>query len=769
MKNVIIEYNPYKVVSKITVDGDEPKHNSKLRQFLNQRFQMWVDRIPELLKEEYNTSEFSLTFHGTDLDYQDLLSAITDGEENGIFIKAEKISAKEFGEKEKAIRDLFERTRKLPFEELQSPSVADAVEKAFNDQLPVNVVATMSAGKSTLINALLGRKMMPAKSGACTATITEIQDDDDCIFKATALDGRGTEVGHYSVLDYKTMQALNKNPEVKRIRVKGDIPFVKSDETTLILIDTPGTDNAITDEHGKITAKALDESSKILVIFIINGRKPHDYGQDELLRKIAKSMSVGGKQSKERFLFVISQMDTYDEEEDDIAEETIPDAVKYLESKGINDPNIFPVAAKPALLIRQYLNTHDEEERAEILEEINPIARKLNKQEQLHLEKYANLVRSCQMQIDMELQSAVENNDILGQALIHSGIRGIEETIRMYVTKYCRPAKITNVVNAFSHGLDDAKAFEETRKEIAQRQGENDNLEKQISELSEKLKSKVENEAFKKRISKLEIETDLSKKLTELTGDVENLLTDFFKNCKVEMEEDEAQSKLGEFRRFAEQKSAEFQVTVDRLLNEDIREKSQHILDEYIQKLTAISKEFSSDDLKIDLASFVQGKLVSLNSDNIIDKSFDSRIEVHTETRTRDVEKRYSFRERIFHISRWFNPNYTVTESYDVTISEEVTFISRDKLSNQAVMPIRRMLANERDRIIQFAKQETVNIKNYFNEKFDEVDAILAKKAGELHKASVSKEASEEALMKATALLKQLEEVKAELESILEI
>lgn len=37
-----------------------------------------------------------------------------------------------------------------------------------------DVVATMSAGKSTLINALLRQKLMPAKQEACTATITEI-------------------------------------------------------------------------------------------------------------------------------------------------------------------------------------------------------------------------------------------------------------------------------------------------------------------------------------------------------------------------------------------------------------------------------------------------------------------------------------------------------------------------------------------------------------------------------------------------------------------
>ena len=100
MLDVIIKYNPYKVVSTITVNGEEPKQNSKLNQFLNQRFQLWVDQAPSLLAEEYNDNEFDLTFFGTELDYQDLLAAIKIAEKSNIHFKAKKMPAKEFGDKE---------------------------------------------------------------------------------------------------------------------------------------------------------------------------------------------------------------------------------------------------------------------------------------------------------------------------------------------------------------------------------------------------------------------------------------------------------------------------------------------------------------------------------------------------------------------------------------------------------------------------------------------------------------------------------------------
>ena len=292
MQTVVLMHNPYKILSTIQVNGEEPKKDSKLIQYLKQRFQLWVDKLPSLLAEEYNDDEFEITFHGTDLDYQDLLVATKAAAKDGLKFTIKKVPGKEFGEKEADIRELFKKVKNLPFEELQSPAVEDAFKKAFNEEFEVNVVATMSAGKSTLINALLGRKLMPSKQGACTATITRIKDNDDNTFKAVPVDQDGNEMEPYSVLDYKTMTSLNKNPQVSEIRVEGNIPFVSSKEIKLILIDTPGPDNARDRRHGQVTAEALKQSSKMLVLFVMNGGKLHDEAQDMFLKRIAKSMSL---------------------------------------------------------------------------------------------------------------------------------------------------------------------------------------------------------------------------------------------------------------------------------------------------------------------------------------------------------------------------------------------------------------------------------------------------------------------------------------------
>ena len=565
------------------------------------------------------------------------------------------------------------------------------------------------------------------------------------------------------------MSCLNKNPDVSEINVSGNIPFVASNETSLILIDTPGPDNARDKNHGLVTAKALDQSSKMLVLFVMNGSKLHDEAQDAFLKRIAKSMSVGGKQARERFLFVINKLDAYDEEDDDIAGETIPDTIQYLDEMGIKNPNIFPAAAYPALLIRRYQSTHDEGEKQKILRELEPLAEKLVEQKQLHLEQYPNLAYSCQAQIDAELQEAIKNNDILGQALIHSGIRGIEETIRMYVTKYCRPLKIKTLVDTFKDGLDSAEAFEQTKHEIASREKEQEKLQEQIECLEKKLTSKTENDAFKKRIAVLEITTKLRTDVDHLIKEVQTSFTNFFSNCKSEMEEDEALQFVKSFSRLAGQKQDEFQITVERLLDEDIKEKSRSLLDEYIKKLVALSEEFSADGLSIDLTSFVKGKLTQINSDTVMYSSLDSRIETHDEQRSRTVTKRAYGWERLRNPLRWFKPEYETTEYYTVEVKEEITFISKHKLFDSMVGPVINALHLEKERILSYADKETNNIKEYFMEQFDEVDLILAAKAKELREATGSKEASQKALEEANKLLACLNEVKNELDAILEI
>lgn len=384
MKKVFIKYNPYKLETEITVEGKRLAQNSKLgeRSVPGARFQEWVEDLPKLLIEEYNDTDFEIVFHGTLLDYEDLTEVFTEAYNKGeLTAKLERKPAKETSDKEVLIDEVFKKIQEGPFEELRDEEIKSAFEHAKSNDFEVCVVATMSAGKSTLINAMLCDKMMPSKQEACTAIITRLKDNDNDTWQAEVYDKEKRLIETHELLNYQTMERLNGDKNVSMIKAFGNIPFVTAEDVSLVLVDTPGPNNARDPEHKKMQSEFLGKSSKSLVLYIMEGT----YGSDDdnnLLKRVAESMSVGGKQSKDRFLFVVNKMDDRRQEDGDI-QQMLNRVRGYLSDKHIVNPNLFPVAALPALNIRMIEKGVELDD--ETVDETELKVKKLNRNEQFHL------------------------------------------------------------------------------------------------------------------------------------------------------------------------------------------------------------------------------------------------------------------------------------------------------------------------------------------------------------------------------------------------
>ena len=494
MKNVSISYNPYKLKTHITVDGKELTENSELRERSAEgnRLQEWVEDLPDMLLNEFNDNKFAVSFHGTIMDYEDLKEVLDEAQEQHKFwyhLKWEK--AQETADKEKLIDEVFAEIQNGPFEELKSDEIKTAFQNAKSNDFEVCVVATMSAGKSTLINAMLGKELMPSQAGACTAMITRIKDVDqqkDSFQAAVYRKGRLSET--YEELDYSIMERLNEDDTVDEVRVYGNMPFVSSDDLSLVLVDTPGPNNARDDSHEEVQQNALGKSSKALVLYIMT----NEYGTDDdeiTLRRVANTMSVGGKQSKDRFLFVVNKMDCRSKGDGSI-EETLDQVREYLKTQGINNPNLFPAAALPALNIRRMEKEKVDED---IEEETEYLIRKLNRNEELHLEKYASIPGSEKDDIEEQLEKTRkewkekggEKNENPQEALIHTGIISIEAAIRQYVEKYAKTARIKNIVDTFEHELEELDYNEKAKMPLERYKEERDEISRKIEEENKNL------------------------------------------------------------------------------------------------------------------------------------------------------------------------------------------------------------------------------------------------------------------------------------------
>lgn len=67
------------------------------------------------------------------------------------------------------LKELYQKLQNGPIEEFKTPDIQANFNTAINSDFRIVVVAPMSSGKSTLINAIIGRDMLPAVNQATTA------------------------------------------------------------------------------------------------------------------------------------------------------------------------------------------------------------------------------------------------------------------------------------------------------------------------------------------------------------------------------------------------------------------------------------------------------------------------------------------------------------------------------------------------------------------------------------------------------------------------
>ena len=758
MKRVFIKYNPYQVTTEITIDDQPLKKNSKLN-VPDQRLQEWVDDLPDILFEECSTKDFEITFQGTVLDFEDVAAAAEDAKAKGINISLKHIPAKEVKDKEQAIAEIFADIQKGPFEELKQPDVIRAFEMAKSSDFEVNVVATMSAGKSTLINALLGQKLMPAKQEACTATITEIKDNDSEHFTAKVYDKEGKLIETQPELTYEVMEQLNSNPLVSKIRAEGNIPFVTSEDVSLVLVDTPGPNNSRDPEHKAATYRMLSESSKTVVLYIMDATQLAVDDDNNLLKYVAESMKVGGKQSRDRFIFVVNKLDDFKKGEDSI-DAALKKVKDYLADNGIENPNIYPASALTALNIRTILAESDDDDDDDVYEAKGKV-RKFNRNEEMFFENYAPLPASARGIISNRLAKAVEDKDDKEQALIHSGVVPVEEAIRMYVLKYAKTAKIKNIVDTFIKKLESAKSFELTKEEISSNEKERDEIVSQIDAINAKLSSGEEAKKFKKKIESINFDGEITKLANNIIKDAQQEITKRLRNPEKKISVDEAERICTEFAKFADGLQARVQVELEKLIDTNLEANKNELLKQYREKLAELQKDIPVGDIKLDPFEIMKGEIPS-NTDVISDSTETEEVVVGQERD--EYIKNYD--------KKWYKPWTWFQEKGHWTykdIIEEQQYVDGKKLAEKFFAPIQEKLYENSASAQEYAKTEVERIKKDFALKFEALDKVLAEKLAELKACATDKDEAQKKLDEAQHRLEWLDAIYSRVNAILEI
>ena len=216
---------------------------------------------------------------------------------------------------------------------------------------PMVVMATMSSGKSTLINALLGNEILPSSNEACTALTYSILDDDaDSKEIICTTDTKG-RVKVYETNLAEELYRINSSPDITDVFIRSHVNGVLNTDKALLIIDTPGPNNSRDESHQNILFNTMEKIKGGLFLYVLNATQ---LGINDDKKLMLTLKTITKKNPKIKVLFVLNKVDQLDEEQESV-EEFVKIASDYIKEQGFSNPEIIPVSARAAILFKKVL------------------------------------------------------------------------------------------------------------------------------------------------------------------------------------------------------------------------------------------------------------------------------------------------------------------------------------------------------------------------------------------------------------------------------
>ncbi|MEA4924195.1 MAG: dynamin family protein [Syntrophomonadaceae bacterium] len=169
-----------------------------------------------------------------------------------------------------------------------------------NQYLDIAVLGQFKAGKSSFLNGLMNRHLLPVGNIPVTSVITRIQFGENEAATVTFLDGRSQPISMETVSDYVSETG---NPEnVKNVAIVDIKTPLLSKFKGLRLVDTPGI-GSVWEHNTETTVSWFPETGGVL--FIISAEKPISENELNLLKEIYRFSP--------EIAIVISKADLFDE------------------------------------------------------------------------------------------------------------------------------------------------------------------------------------------------------------------------------------------------------------------------------------------------------------------------------------------------------------------------------------------------------------------------------------------------------------------------
>lgn len=220
-------------------------------------------------------------------------------------------------------------------------------------QKKILVTATMSAGKSTLVNALIGQRIMMTQNESCTSLPWVITEDPASSKPYVRHNRMRISFKHEMA---SALHALEKMP------VPIFTPMYRS-KTDLLwqLIDTPGVNSSSEAEHKRLAESYIKEMDYDILLYVLNGGHLGTSDDEAHLRFIQHTVP------SQKIIFVMNKVDQFRKGHDSISA-SIATLKARLHELGFADPVVQPVSARAGYLFKCKLQQFElsEEEQDEL-------------------------------------------------------------------------------------------------------------------------------------------------------------------------------------------------------------------------------------------------------------------------------------------------------------------------------------------------------------------------------------------------------------------
>ena len=206
----------------------------------------------------------------------------------------------------------------------------------------IMITANMSAGKSTLLNALVGKKVNKMQNDTCTAKI-------HYLYNKAGEDGFSYELDHALELNASlhTLMEDNQNNEQLQIYVGTRFRSLQEPGARVCFIDTPGVNSSQNADHRAITDRAIADEKVDWLIYLLNGE---NIGTDDDIRHLTGvAEAYHGK-----VIFLVNKLDSFKKDTDSVAD-TLRKVRGDLTKAGFTDPRVYPLSAYGGYLAKMEL------------------------------------------------------------------------------------------------------------------------------------------------------------------------------------------------------------------------------------------------------------------------------------------------------------------------------------------------------------------------------------------------------------------------------